>query len=245
MQDDDVLKTINEKDFLGFRPIEHATAAGSVEVVEVLLAAEADVQAEQKYDSVLHIALDREEVAADLVAVLIAGGADIEHQGTGGGASGGAAAAQSDGPKLLAAAVVMADQPEVVDVMAAPEPEIKAFKLLGVDGEEETSKQAVSDKDKLKAEAERAKLAEKTKAEASELQAELEFARIAAAKLRLDVGAGAVGTLELGPFNLPNPGGGDDLIENANLVLVAGHRYVILNPHTHTHIHILTDPTDI
>lgn len=84
LQDDDVLKTINEKDFLGFRPIEHATAAGSVEVVEVLLAAEADVQAEQKYDSVLHIALDREEVAADLVAVLIAGGADIEHQGTGG-----------------------------------------------------------------------------------------------------------------------------------------------------------------
>jgi len=60
------------------------------------------------------------------------------------------------------------------------------------------------------------------------LQAELEFARIAAAKLRLDVGAGAVGTLELGPFNLPNPGGGDDLIENANLVLVAGHRYGLI-----------------
>lgn len=207
--------------------------------------------AEQMYEVVGELligyeACETEEEAMELCKTILATLQDAGLLvGGGGGASGGAAAAQSDGPKLLAAAVVMADQPEVVDVMAAPEPEIKAFKLLGVDGEEETSKQAVSDKDKLKAEAERAKLAEKTKAEASELQAELEFARIAAAKLRLDVGAGAVGTLELGPFNLPNPGGGDDLIENANLVLVAGHRYVILNPHTHTHIHILTDPTDI
>lgn len=207
--------------------------------------------AEQMYEVVGELligyeACETEEEAMELCKTILATLQDAGLLvGGGGGASGGAAAAQSDGPKLLAAAVVMADQPEVVDVMAAPEPEIKAFKLLGVDGEEETSKQAVSDKDKLKAEAERAKLAEKTKAEASELQAELEFARIAAAKLRLDVGAGAVGTLELGPFNLPNPGGGDDLIENANLVLVAGHRYVILNPHTHTHIYILTDPTDI
>lgn len=207
--------------------------------------------AEQMYEVVGELligyeACETEEEAMELCKTILATLQDAGLLvGGGGGASGGAAAAQSDGPKLLAAAVVMADQPEVVDAMAAPEPEIKAFKLLGVDGEEETSKQAVSDKDKLKAEAERAKLAEKTKAEASELQAELEFARIAAAKLRLDVGAGAVGTLELGPFNLPNPGGGDDLIENANLVLVAGHRYVILNPHTHTHIHILTDPTDI
>lgn len=207
--------------------------------------------AEQMYEVVGELligyeACETEEEAMELCKTILATLQDAGLLvGGGGGASGGAAAAQSDGPKLLAAAVVMADQPEVVDAMAAPEPEIKAFKLLGVDGEEETSKQAVSDKDKLKAEAERAKLAEKTKAEASELQAELEFARIAAAKLRLDVGAGAVGTLELGPFNLPNPGGGDDLIENANLVLVAGHRYVILNPHTHTHIYILTDPTDI
>ena len=51
-----------------------------------------------------------------------------------GGGGGAPAAAESDGPKLLATAVVMADQPEVVDIMAEPEQEVKEFKMLGVDG---------------------------------------------------------------------------------------------------------------
>ena len=122
-------------------------------------------------------------------------------------AGGGTTAPQSDEPKLLTSAIIIADQPEIIDVMASPELENKSLKLLGVD-DMETSKQSINNKDKLRAEAERAKVAEKTKTEALELQAELESARIAAAKLRLDSGVGAVGSLELGPFNLPNPGGG-------------------------------------
>ena len=35
-------------------------------------------------------------------------------------------------------------------------------------------------------------------------------------------------TIELGPFSVANPGGGADLIENANMVLAAGHRYGLI-----------------
>lgn len=35
-------------------------------------------------------------------------------------------------------------------------------------------------------------------------------------------------TIELGPFQLPNPGGGSDLLENASMILVPGHRYGLI-----------------
>ena len=79
------MANLDKADFLGFRPIEHAIAAGSLEVVEALLSANASTETEAKFDSVLHIACDHnEKQAADMVAALIAGGADVEHPGTGG-----------------------------------------------------------------------------------------------------------------------------------------------------------------
>ena len=35
-------------------------------------------------------------------------------------------------------------------------------------------------------------------------------------------------SLGLGPFQLPNPGGGADLLENASMILVPGHRYGLI-----------------
>ena len=40
--------------------------------------------------------------------------------------------------------------------------------------------------------------------------------------------SGRLGTLEVGPFTLPNPGGGADLLEDAAMTLVPGHRYGLI-----------------
>ena len=83
-------------------------------------------------------------------------------------------------------------------------------------------------KEQAKLETLRAKLAKETAATAAELQAELEAARERAARLRISSGAKSIGSVELGPFTIANPGGGADLIEDANLVLVPGHRYGLI-----------------
>ena len=62
----------------------------------------------------------------------------------------------------------------------------------------------------------------------SEIAREIESARQQAAVLRAKHGAGRLGSLELGPLTLPNPGGGADLLDNASLTLVPGHRYGLL-----------------
>jgi ATP-binding cassette subfamily F protein 3 len=46
--------------------------------------------------------------------------------------------------------------------------------------------------------------------------------RVAAA-LRLD-GIPPLTAIDCGPFNLPNPGGGANLLEDASFVLAPGHR---------------------
>ncbi len=48
------------------------------------------------------------------------------------------------------------------------------------------------------------------------------------ALLRAKKGTGSLGSLELGPMTLPNPGGGADLLDSASCVLVPGHRYGLL-----------------
>ena len=52
--------------------------------------------------------------------------------------------------------------------------------------------------------------------------------RLEVAKLRAKEGAPRLGSIELGPTNIPNPGGGADLIEDASCVFVPGHRYGLL-----------------
>jgi len=90
---------------------------------------------------------------------------------------------------------------------------------------------------KLKAQKEReaAKAAEKREKdikivteEMRSLNLELEVAREQAAREKAVHGSLSMGALEVGPFQLPNPGGGADLLEDASCVLVPGHRYGLI-----------------
>ena len=60
--------------------------------------------------------------------------------------------------------------------------------------------------------------------EVASLNLELETAREAAARMKLEDGAPTFGAIEITPFTLPNPGGGLDLLEEAQAVLVPGRR---------------------
>jgi hypothetical protein len=72
-----------------------------------------------------------------------------------------------------------------------------------------------------KAQAKRALLAEQAMREQLLMEAELEEARRAVARARLSGQApGALGTIESEPFELPNPGGGENLLEDVRLRLV-------------------------
>lgn len=127
--------------------------------------------------------------------------------------------------KLLDAPVVICEQPDPPDAMA--ESAIQA-KLEGNSLLANACETHAGAKDRAKGERERAKLAAAAENEAQALQVELERCRVRAARLRISNGAAPIGALEMGPFSLPNPGGGADLIENANLVLVPGHRYGLI-----------------
>jgi ATP-binding cassette subfamily F protein 3 len=64
-------------------------------------------------------------------------------------------------------------------------------------------------------------------AEAAEVEAELEDARVKAATSRREMGA-YLGHLEAKSFNLPNPGGGQPLLEDASCILVRGKAYGLI-----------------
>ena len=80
---------------------------------------------------------------------------------------------------------------------------------------------AAAEKDNARAAARRALLAETAAAEAAELASELEAASERAARMRIDGEASGsrLAAIELGPFQLPNPGGGADLLDDAVLTL--------------------------
>jgi len=89
---------------------------------------------------------------------------------------------------------------------------------------------AAAEKDAARAAARRALLAETAAAEAAELASELEAACERAARMRIDGDAtgSRLAAIELGPFQLPNPGGGADLLDDAVLTLAPGHRYGLI-----------------
>lgn len=66
--------------------------------------------------------------------------------------------------------------------------------------------------------------AERVAALQAALAEEILLGRLEVARLRAKEGAPRLGSVELGPTNIPNPGGGADLIEDASCVLVPGHR---------------------
>jgi hypothetical protein len=58
------------------------------------------------------------------------------------------------------------------------------------------------------------------------LQKELDDARANAVMTRLTQEVGAIGSIDAGPFDLPNPGGGANLIDSVTFTLVPGRRWV-------------------
>jgi ABC-type Mn2+/Zn2+ transport system ATPase subunit len=70
-------------------------------------------------------------------------------------------------------------------------------------------------------------LAEQAAAQALEIETELHAARVAAVKARTKLGAYR-GALEAASFTLPNPGGGQPLLEDAACTLVWGRRYGLI-----------------
>jgi ATP-binding cassette subfamily F protein 3 len=159
--------------------------------------------------------VDAEAVAAKAIAAI------QSLSGSGGDAGAGAP------HKLLNTPVVLAEHlEEMVDVMAMTDPSGKRKDLTNEVIVEKGGEASAGSKEQKKAAAFRAQLADDAASEAAAMQAELEAARVRAARIRMNTGATPMGTLEMGPFNLPNPGGGADLIEGASLVLVPGHRWV-------------------
>lgn len=73
---------------------------------------------------------------------------------------------------------------------------------------------------------------EESEEEVRKLLRELDVARETAAKRRIEGsssgGNGSIGTIEVGPFNVPNPGGGQDLINDCVLTFVPGRRYALI-----------------
>jgi ATP-binding cassette subfamily F protein 3 len=70
-------------------------------------------------------------------------------------------------------------------------------------------------------------LSEQAAAQALEIETELHAARVAAVKARTKLGAYR-GALEAASFTLPNPGGGQPLLEDAACTLVWGRRYGLI-----------------
>ena len=84
------------------------------------------------------------------------------------------------------------------------------------------------EKEKARAKKAGEKLAATAEVERREMFAELREARERSARSRIDGSAKTLANVDLGPFNLPNPGGGSDLIEDASLSLVPGRRYGLI-----------------
>lgn len=91
-----------------------------------------------------------------------------------------------------------------------------------------TAKETTDQRNAERRAAKAAALAESVAAGQAAITAEIEGSRVEVAKLRAKHGAGHLGSIEVGPLSLPNPGGGADLLDDAQCVLVPGHRYGLL-----------------
>ena len=94
--------------------------------------------------------------------------------------------------------------------------EVKYDRSVGEDGESAAAK-----KDAGRLAAKQAYLAEEAAKQNAELAAELEDARVTAARMRLsgEASGSRLAAIELGPFQLPNPGGGADPVSYTHLTL--------------------------
>jgi ATP-binding cassette subfamily F protein 3 len=136
------------------------------------------------------------------------------------------------------AALSVQDDVSVVKASPAPAPASKSAASASVPSSEPDSKAeklaaksaARKDKkEKMKNRKKNGKMteAEKAAAQALEIDAELHAARLAAVKARTKLGA-YKGALEANSFTLPNPGGGQPLLEDAACTLVWGRKYGLI-----------------
>ncbi|KAK3285596.1 hypothetical protein CYMTET_6805 [Cymbomonas tetramitiformis] len=143
--------------------------------------------------------------------------------------SGGAAEVEdTSAPRALATAVRMDDIADPTVAAVAPTTvDVKNLHLSDVN--DSKSKASISKKKTAAKEAkEKAAMLETMTSQVHELDAELQAARERAVRLQAAEGAGHMGSLQIGPFQLPNPGGGLDLLDDASCILVPGRRYGLL-----------------
>ena len=100
--------------------------------------------------------------------------------------------------------------------------------FVGKDGRGDAVESRVGMRDREKARRAGERLAASAADERREMVANLTAARERAARARVEGRARALSNVELGPFAVPNPGGGADLIEDASVTLVPGRRYGLI-----------------
>jgi ATP-binding cassette subfamily F protein 3 len=149
--------------------------------------------------------------------------------GGGGDAASAAAAAEKRAPISLGGGVSKLEARTMRDTEALRS-QFAAQEITYDHAPSEGGAAGASAKERARAEQKQRYLAAEAAAQAAELAAELEAARTRAARLRLsgDATGSRLATIELGPFTLPNPGGGADLLESASLTLAPGHRYGLI-----------------
>ena len=152
-----------------------------------------------------------------------------------GGAAGGGAAAPSSEPQLLSGKVSLKTQSAAYEAAAssahgAQIDDSAMNKEINTDkADDALDGNALDPKAEREAAARLERLMTEVAAETESLEKEMAAAREAAAKLRTEgAGGGALGAIETGKFDLPNPGGGADLLTDAAAVLVPGRRYGLI-----------------
>lgn len=144
---------------------------------------------------------------------------------------GGAAAAAADEPVLLSKKVSVMDDAaryeEAAKAGAAVRSDLKTLNSA-IDVDEDDDDGGATQKSAVKAVAAQAALMASVEAETAAVEAELEAATRLAAQLRLEHGAAAMSAIECSSFDLPNPGGGANLLDSATFNLAPGHRYALI-----------------
>ena len=151
-----------------------------------------------------------------------------------GGAAGDAAAPSSE-PQLLSGKVSLKTQSAAYEAAAssahgAQIDDSTMNKEINTDkADDALDGNALDPKAEREAAARLERLMTEVAAETESLEKEMAAAREEAAKLRTEgAGGGALGAIETGKFDLPNPGGGADLLTDAAAVLVPGRRYGLI-----------------
>lgn len=136
--------------------------------------------------------------------------------------------AVEDAPRALATAVHLGNNLGVEDEAEKRAAAAAAADKLATLSVDDTKAKAAQAKAAAKEAAAAAAAAQAMLEENATLAAEVQAARVKAVRIQMSEGRGRLGSLELGPFVLPNPGGGAELLEDASMVLVPGRRYALI-----------------